>query len=83
MKIALKYGILVTVIIAGWVALKNFVLHLEGTTAQMADMVIFNLAAIVGLALGIREKRAANGGALHSFDDWLRPVLRSRLLTRC
>lgn len=70
MKIALKYGILVTIVIAVWVALKNFVLHLEGPTAQTADMVIFNLAAIVGLALGIREKRVANGGALTFFDGW-------------
>jgi len=69
-KIALKYGIAVTLVIAGWVALKHFVLHLEGPAAQTADMVIFNLAAIVGLVLGIREKRVANAGALTFFDGW-------------
>jgi hypothetical protein len=68
MKIALKYGIAVTLIIAAWVALKNFVLHLEGPSAQIADTAVFNLAAIVGLVLGIREKRAANGGSM-SFGD--------------
>lgn len=68
MKIALKYGILVALVIAGWVALKNFVLHLEGPAAPIADTVIFNLAAIVGIALGIREKRVANGGVI-SFGD--------------
>jgi hypothetical protein len=64
MKIALKYGIAVTLVIAGWVALKHFVLHLAGPGAQLADLVLFNLAAIIGLVLGIRAKRAANGGAL-------------------
>ena len=64
MKLALKYGIGVTVVIAAWVALKHFVLHLESQPAQIADVVIFNLTAIAGLALGIREKRATNGGSL-------------------
>ena len=68
MKIALKYGVAVTLAIAAWVALKHFVLHLEGPSAQLADMFVFNFAAIFGLVLGIREKRAANGGSL-SFGD--------------
>jgi len=70
MKIALKYGIAVTVVIAAWVALKHLVLHLEGPAAQIADVVIFNLAAITGLTLGIREKRTLNGGTL-TFGDGL------------
>jgi uncharacterized membrane protein len=70
MKIALKYGIAVTLVIAGWVALKHFVLHLESQPAQIADVVIFNLAAITGLTLGIREKRKMNGGILR-FGDGL------------
>jgi hypothetical protein len=71
MKIALKYGIAVTLVIAGWVALKHFVLHLEGTRAQVADFVIFNLAATIGLTLGIKEKRTANGGTLTFGDGWI------------
>ena len=70
MKIALKYGIAVTLVIALWVALKHFVLHLEGPTAQFADLGIFNLTAIVGLGLGIRERRLANGESL-SFVEGL------------
>jgi hypothetical protein len=70
MKIALKYGIAVTLGIAAWVALKHFVLHLEGPPAQIADVVIFNLAAITGLTLGIKEKRKLNGGLL-TFGDGL------------
>jgi hypothetical protein len=69
-KIALKYGIAVTIVIAAWVALKHFVLHLEGQTAQVADIVIFNLTAIVGLVLGIRTKRTMNGGWLTFVEGW-------------
>jgi hypothetical protein len=64
MKIALKYGIAVTLIIAAWVALKHFVLHFEGPSAQVADLAVFNLTAIVALMLGIKEKRTANGDSL-------------------
>ena len=64
MKIALKYGIGVTFVIAAWVALKHFVLHLEGTNAQFADLAVFNFTAIVGLMMGIKEKRIANGDSL-------------------
>jgi hypothetical protein len=70
MRLSFKYGILVTLVIAAWVALKHFVLHLESRPAQLADIVIFNLTAITGLLLGIREKRTVNGGTL-MFGDGL------------
>ena len=64
MKIAFKYGLAVTLAIAAWVALKHFVLHLEGPTAQLADVFVFNFAAILALLMGIKEKRMANGDRL-------------------
>jgi hypothetical protein len=71
MKRALKYGFAVTLVIASWVALKHFVLRLEPTTpAQIADVVVFNLAAIVGLVLGIKSRRAVNGGWLTFVQGW-------------
>jgi hypothetical protein len=70
MKLALKHGIAVTLAIAAWVALKHFVLHFEGPRAQIADMVAFNLVAIVGLTMGIRAKRKANGGWLTFVQGW-------------
>jgi hypothetical protein len=70
MKLALKYGIFVAVVIAAWVVLKHFVLHLESTPAQIADVVIFNLTAITGLTLGIREKQTTNGGSLTFGERW-------------
>ena len=51
-------------VIAAWVALKHFVLHLEGPQAQFADIGIFNFAAIVGLMMGIKERRMANRDSL-------------------
>jgi uncharacterized membrane protein len=60
----------VTVAIAAWVALKHFALHLESQPAQIADVIIFNVTAICGLTLGIRAKRALNGGRLR-FGDGL------------
>jgi hypothetical protein len=71
MKIALKYGIGVTLVIAAWVALKHFVLHLEGPSAQLADVAVFNFTAIVGLMMGIKEKRLANGNKLTFGDGFL------------
>jgi len=64
LKLALKYGIAVTLVIASWVALKHFVLHLQGPGAQLADVAVFNFSAIVALLMGIREKRLANGNRL-------------------
>src|ERR1051325_1219255 len=68
MKVGLKYGIAVTLVIAAWVALKHFVLHMEGPSAQLTDVAIFNFSAIAGLLLGIKEKRIANGDKL-TFGD--------------
>jgi len=71
MKIGIKYGIGVTLVIAAWVALKHFVLHLQGPGAQMADVAVFNFTAIVGLLLGIKEKRLAKGNKLSFGDGFL------------
>jgi hypothetical protein len=46
------------------VALKHFVLHLEGPNAQLADVALFNFSAIAALFMGIKEKRLANGDRL-------------------
>ena len=71
MKITLKYGIAVTAAIAAWVALKHFVLHLEAARSAPFDLVIFNLAAALGLVLGIRAKRRLNNGTL-TFGDGMK-----------
>ena len=64
MKRAFKYGLLVTVIIVVWVAFKHFVLHIDPARAAVVDTIIFNVAGILGLSLGISDRRRANGGSL-------------------
>ena len=71
MKRALKYGLLVAVIIAVWITLKHWGLHLDQARGATFDLVVFNVAAIIGLALGIIDKRAANNGAL-SFGEGMK-----------
>ena len=71
MKRALKYGLLVAVIIAIWITLKHWGLHLDQARAATFDMVVFNVAGIIGLALGIIDKRAENNGTL-SFGEGLK-----------
>jgi hypothetical protein len=75
MRIALKYGVAVTIVIAAWVAVKHFVLHLESHSAQFADLFVFNFAAILGLVLGIKSRRAANGGRLTFGEGWKTGIL--------
>jgi hypothetical protein len=65
---ALKYGVLVTGIIAVYVALKHWGLHLDPARAAVLDTAVFNLAALIGLTLGISERRSANQGLL-SFGE--------------
>ena len=70
MKRALTYGFAVAFVIAAWVAFKHVVLHLEGTTAQIADIAVFNLTAVTGLTMGIKSKRKANGGVITFGEGW-------------
>jgi len=71
MKRALTYGMLVSAIIAVWVALKHWGLNLDPARAAIFDTVIFNVAGLIGISLGISEKRSANHGAL-SFSQGLK-----------
>src|SRR5688500_7227971 len=64
MKKAFKYGVLVAIIIATWVAVKHLVLHLDPARGAIFDTVVFNGAGILGLFLGIGAEKARNGGVL-------------------
>lgn len=84
MKLALKYGVAVTLVIAAWVALKHLVLHLQGPSAQFADVAIFNFTAIIGLMMGIKERREGNGNRLtfgQGFKTGLSIAITYALLT--
>ena len=64
MKIALKYGIPVALLISLWIAFKHRVLHLESQQAAWVDMLIFNGSSVLALFLGIRERRITNDDSL-------------------
>jgi hypothetical protein len=86
MKRAIKYGLMVAAIIAVYVALKHWALHLNPERAAILDTLVFNFAALIGLSLGIREKRFANQGLL-SFGEGMKTgtgiAVTYALLTAC
>jgi len=63
-KNAFKYGVLVAIIIATWIALKHLVLHIDPARAAIFDTIVFNAAGILGLFLGIGGEKARNDGVL-------------------
>lgn len=59
MRIAIKYGLLITLVIVVWVVVTHFVFPLPPTsTLNLLAPVLFNLAAIVALYLGIKSRKA-------------------------
>lgn len=59
MRAALKYGLLITAGVAAWVMLKHFAL--KHSVPPWMDALVFNAFELVGLALGIRDKRIRQG----------------------
>ncbi len=61
MKIAIKYGLLITLVVVLWVLVTHFLFPLAPESkANILAPLLFNLAAIVALYLGIKAS-AANG----------------------
>ena len=59
MRIALKYGLLITLVVVVWVVVTHFLFPLPPTsTLNLLAPVLFNLAAIVALYLGIKSRKA-------------------------
>ena len=59
MRIAIKYGLLITLVIIVWVVVTHFVFPLPPTsTLNLLAPVLFNLAAIIALYLGIKSRKA-------------------------
>ncbi len=59
MRIALKYGLLITLVIVVWVVVTHFVFPLPPTsTLNLLAPVLFNLTAIIALYLGIKSRKA-------------------------
>ena len=78
MRIALKYGLLITLVIVVWVVVTHFVFPLPPTsTLNLLAPVLFNLAAIIALYLGIKSRKAE--GEM-SFKDGLKTGLSISLV---
>ena len=59
MRIAIKYGLLITLVVVAWVVVTHFLFPLPPTsTLNLLAPVLFNLAAIVALYLGIKSRKA-------------------------
>jgi hypothetical protein len=69
MKIALKYGLLITLVVVLWIVIVRLWLGMgAGPQGQIISGVLFNATAIVAIFLGMKERKHALGGAL-GFKD--------------
>ena len=72
MKIALKYGFLITAVVIAWVVIVRLVLGVgPDSQANILAPLLFNLTAIVAIFLGMRERKKELNGAL-GFKDGLK-----------
>lgn len=61
MKIAVKFGLLITLMVVLWVLVAHFLLQLPPESkANMLAPILFNLTAIVAIYLGIRASAVDN-----------------------
>lgn len=80
MKIALKYGLLITAVVVGWIVIVRFVMVVGANSkANMIAPIIFNLAAIVAILLGIRARQNELNGAL-TFKEGLKTGMKISLV---
>ena len=65
MKIALKYGLLITFVVVLWIVIVRLWLGRGGgAQGQIISGLLFNATAIFAILLGMRERKKALGGAM-------------------
>jgi hypothetical protein len=65
MKIALKYGLLITLVVVLWIVIVRLWLGMGGgPQGQIISGILFNAAAILTIFLGMRERKKELGGSL-------------------
>jgi hypothetical protein len=63
MKLALKYGLLITAVVVAWVLLTRFMFPLApDSSANVLAPILFNLTAIAAIFLGVRARKEELGG---------------------
>ena len=59
MRIAIKYGLLITAVVAVWVIVTHVLVPIApDSKVNMLAPILFNLAAIIALYLGIKERKS-------------------------
>ena len=59
MKIAIKYGLLITLVMVVWVLVTHFLFHITpDSKANTLGPILFNLASIIFIYLGIKTRSA-------------------------
>src|SRR5213593_4433059 len=72
MKIALKYGLPVTVVVIAWVVIVRFLMGVGGESrVNLLAPIIFNVAQICAIFLGTIRRKDESGGDL-SFKDGIK-----------
>jgi membrane protease YdiL (CAAX protease family) len=65
MKIALKYGLLITFVLIAWVVIARFALNLGvDSKANFIGPILFNLTAVVAIFLGVKARKKELGNDL-------------------
>jgi len=68
-KIALKYGLLITAVVVAWIVIVRLVMGVGADSkANAIAPILFNIAAIVAIFLGLIRRKQEAGGEL-SFKD--------------
>lgn len=66
MRIALKYGLLITAVVVAWVVIGRFVLNIgPDSKLNLAAPVLFNLAALISIYFGMRERKREQRGSFN------------------
>jgi ABC-type phosphate/phosphonate transport system permease subunit len=72
MKIALKYGLLITTVVVLWIVVVRLWLGMgNGTRGQVISGVLFNVTAIVAIYLGMSERKRALNNSI-GFKDGIK-----------
>lgn len=72
MNISLKYGLAITAVLIAWVVVVRFLMGVgPDSSANMIGPIIFNLAAVAAIFLGLVRRKNEAGGEL-SFKEGLK-----------
>jgi len=65
MKIAIRFGLLITAVVIGWIVIVRFLMGVGGESkVNLLAPILFNLAQFVAIFLGIRAREREVGGAI-------------------